>query len=54
MRQGKRPTMAQKLKLKSLGLIPENWLVSKDCPSCFMVAHRVSGETRTMPKRRKL
>ena len=48
MKNGKRPTMAQKNRLKSLGLIPENWLISKCSPAELVVVHRVSGEVRRL------
>ncbi|WP_420795748.1 DUF6906 family protein [Desulforamulus putei] len=46
MKHGKRPTRAQKIRIKSLGLNPDNWLVVKDCRECFQVVHKVSGKTR--------
>ena len=48
LKQGKSPTKAQKLRMKSLGLIPENWLISKNTPTEFVVVHRVSGEVRRL------
>lgn len=48
MKQGKAPTRAQKIRLKSLRLIPENWLVVRDCPTCFVIIHRVSKKVRTL------
>jgi hypothetical protein len=50
LKHGKRPTRAQKIRIKSLGLNPENWLVVKDCRECFEVIHRVSGKTRKLKK----
>lgn len=51
MRNGKRPTRAQKIKLKSLRLDPANWLIIKDCSECFEIVHRVSGKARTLDLR---
>ena len=48
MKNPKRPTMTQKLKLKSLGIIPNNWLVSRNTPAEFVIVHRVSGEVRRL------
>lgn len=48
MKQGKRPTRAQKIRLKLLKFDPLNWLVVKDFPSGFLVVHRKSGKTRTL------
>ena len=48
MKQGRRPTMAQKLRMKELGIIPENGLVSRNTPTEFVVVHRVSGEVRRL------
>jgi hypothetical protein len=46
LKHGKKPTRAQKIRIKFKGLNPDNWLVVKDCPQCFEVVHRVSGKTR--------
>ena len=48
MKNGKRPTMAQKIRLKALKLIPENWLISKCSQAELVVVHRVSGEVRRL------
>jgi len=48
MKNPKSPTMAQKNRLKALGLIPDNWLISKCSPTEFVVVHRVSGEVRRL------
>ena len=48
MKNPKKPTMAQKLRMKELGIIPENWLVSRNTPTEFVVVHRVSGEVRRL------
>ncbi|WP_375104623.1 hypothetical protein ACDZ28_10650 [Paenibacillus sp. RS8] len=46
MKNGKRPTRRQMQDIKSAGLIPENWLVSKDSPKEFVIVNRMSGKTR--------
>jgi len=48
MKQGKNPTRTQSIRLKKLGLVPTNWLVSKCSPTEFVVVHRVSGEVRRL------
>lgn len=48
MKNPKKPTMAQKIRMKSLGLIPENWFVSKNSPTVFVIVHRLSGEVRKL------
>lgn len=50
LKHGKKPTRAQKIRIKSLGLNPENWLVVKDCRDTFEIVHRVSGKIRTLKK----
>lgn len=52
MKNGKAPTRAQKIRLKSLKLDPRVWLIVKDCPTCFQVVHRISGETRKLNTKR--
>ena len=47
MKHGRKPTVAQRAKLKSLPS-PGNWLVSKNSPTEFVVEHRVSGEVRRL------
>ena len=48
MKNGKKPTMAQKIRLKSLKLVPDNWLISKCSPAELVVVHQVSGEVRRL------
>ena len=48
MRRGKRPTRAQKIRIKSLGLNPDNWLVIKNYNDCFEIKHKASGKTRKL------
>lgn len=48
MKHGKNPTVAQKKLLKSLGLVPENWLIVKHTPDFLTVEHRISGAVRSI------
>lgn len=48
MKHGKNPTVAQKKLLKSLGLVPENWLIVKHAPDNLTVDHRISGAVRNI------
>lgn len=48
MKQGRKPTRRQMDKLKKLGLVPQNWLISKNTPTCFEVVHRISGAVRRL------
>ncbi|MEY8355233.1 hypothetical protein AALB39_18015 [Lachnospiraceae bacterium 54-53] len=41
MKNGKRPTLAQKKLLKSKGLVPENWLIVKDTPEVLEIVSRL-------------
>lgn len=51
MKNGKRPTRAQKEFIKSKGLNPENYLVVKDTPEVMHIVHRLSDKTtRIIPK----
>ena len=47
MKHGRKPTRAQKDKMKSLPA-PKNWLVERDVPGCFRVIHRVTKEVRRL------
>ncbi|ADY54884.1 hypothetical protein Sgly_3161 [Syntrophobotulus glycolicus DSM 8271] len=49
MKHGKRPTRAQKIRLKEAGLNYENWLVVKATTEGLEVVHKYSGKTRTIP-----
>jgi len=46
--RGKNPTRRQKDKLRKFRLDPYMWLIRKDCPTCFEVIHRISGEVRRL------
>lgn len=52
MKNGKKPTLAQKKFLQGKGLVPENWLIVKDTPVELVVVSRAAllkrtGKTRT-------
>lgn len=46
MKHGKVPTRKQKNKISSLGLNPENWLVSRDNADELILIHRKTGNIR--------
>ena len=48
LKHGKRPTKAQKIRIKSQGLNPDNWLVVTDHQGVFEILHRDSGKLRTI------
>ena len=48
MKNGKCPTRAQRKRLVLLKMNPDAWLISKDCPSCLEIVHRVTGKTRKL------
>lgn len=51
MKHAVRPTRAQKKLMRKRGLIPENWLVERDTPREMVVVHRVSEQTKIIPKK---
>lgn len=50
MKNGKRPTVAQKKEMKRWGLNEENWLVVKNEPTQMIIVHRLSGQQRRIPR----
>ena len=50
MKNGKRPTMAQKKLMSENKLNYKNWLVVKDTSECMVVVNRESRKTRTIKK----
>lgn len=50
VKQGKRPTKQQKIRIAEMGLNNENWLVVKDTPDIFQIVNRVSRKIRTKQK----
>ena len=51
MKNGKKPTLAQKKFLQGKGLVPENWLIVKVVGSRAALLKR-TGKTRTFRKER--
>ena len=50
MKNGKRPTRAQKILMKdAYGLKPEHFLVVKATTGCIEVMNRQTGKTRQLP-----
>ena len=50
MKNGKKPTVAQRILLKEWRLNWENWLVTKDTPDEMWIVHRLSGKQRRIKK----
>lgn len=51
MKNGKRPTKNQAIRIQSMGLNADNWLVVKDTPDQMILIHRHSDKTtRTIEK----
>lgn len=58
MKNGKKPTLAQKKFLQENGLAPEKWLIVKDTPGEMEVVSRTalqrkSGKTKVIRKAKK-
>ncbi len=58
MKNGKKPTLAQKKFLQENGLAPKKWLVVKDTPGEMEVVSRIalqrkSGKTKVIRKAKK-
>lgn len=50
MKNGKRPTRQQKIRLGQAGLSPENWLIVKNKPNGEMVIlHKHTNKVRVIP-----
>ncbi len=49
MKNGKRPTVRERNHIKSLRLNPINWLICKKVSDKWLLVHRESGRTRTIP-----
>ena len=50
MKNGKNPNLRQKKLLKKYNLDPEAWLISKDCPECFVIVNRLTGAVRKLDR----
>lgn len=53
MKNGKRPTVAQRMHIRYYRLNDNNWLVVKDTPEEFAIVYRLSGGLRKLPGRTK-
>lgn len=51
MKNGKKPTVREYKHIKSYGLIPTNWLVSKKTSEFLLLINITSGKTREIPAR---
>lgn len=49
MKNGKNPTVRQKMLIKSCNLNPENWLIYKNIDGRLHLVHRNTGTTRVVP-----
>lgn len=50
MKNGKKPTRQQKIRIAHAGLSPENWLVAKNRPDGVMVVlHKHTNNIRVIP-----
>lgn len=50
MRNGKKPTRKQKIRLGQAGLSPENWLVVKQKPNGeLIILHKLTDTIRVVP-----
>lgn len=47
--RGKNPTRKQKIAIKSVGLNPNNWLVTKTFSREIQIVHRNTGTKRVVP-----
>jgi len=50
MKNGKKPTKAQKQLLQRYGLHPDDWLISKNTSTELVLIHRHTEQVRRMPK----
>mgnify|MGYP001163271894 CR=1 FL=1 len=49
MKNGKKPTLKQKIAIESAGLTLDNWLVSKALSDELLLVHKWTGKTRRLP-----
>lgn len=49
MKQERRPTRQQKIRIAANGLIVDNWYVERDTPREMVLIHRYTGRTRKIP-----
>lgn len=53
MKNGKKPTKAQRIYLKEHRLNPDNWLIYKNTSTEMRLIHRYANTTRVVMKERK-
>ena len=53
MKQGKRPTLAQRKHIQSFRMNPENWLVVRDNIEVFVIRHRLSDKEMKLQRRER-
>lgn len=46
MKNGKKPTVRESKHIKSIGLVPANWLISKKTKDFWLIVNRNSGKAR--------
>ena len=51
MKNGKKPTLAQKKLMTAWHLNYENWLVVKDTPTEMVIVHRATNRIKAIPKK---
>lgn len=49
MRNGRKPTRKQKIRLGQAGLAPENWLVVRQKPDGELILHKRTNMIRVVP-----
>ena len=49
MRNGRKPTRKQKIRLGQAGLAPENWLVVRQKPDGELILHKHTNTIRVVP-----
>lgn len=52
MKNGRRPTKAQRNLMRYAGYDSNNWLIRKDTSTEMVIMHRFTEQMRTIPKRR--
>ena len=50
MRNGRKPTRAQKMLLIKCNLSPDNWLILSDTPERLVIRHRISEKIRALDR----
>lgn len=50
MKQGKKPTRAQRQRIAEMGLNPEKWSVAKNLRDKLVLVHRETGTVKELPQ----